>query len=79
MLSSKIARGFDNFQSNTGTTHPNDNGALRSKLAKRSTGKDPLTDDLDGELWQGAVSVGTPANTFTGGYFLLPRTWNKFR
>ncbi|KAH8118780.1 acid protease [Phellopilus nigrolimitatus] len=58
----KVARGFANFESNTGTTHPNDNGSL---LKKRKTGSDPLTDDLDGEEWQGAISVGTPANTFT--------------
>lgn len=64
----KIARGFANFEKNTGTTHPNDNGSLKNvkKLAKRATGKDALTDDLDGDLWQGAVSVGTPANSFTG-------------
>ncbi|KAI5117874.1 hypothetical protein M0805_006576 [Coniferiporia weirii] len=58
----KIGRGFSNFATNTGTVHSNDNGSL---LQKRKTGSDPLTDDLDGELWQGAISVGTPANTFT--------------
>jgi len=61
----KIARGFDAFERNTGTTHPNDKGELRAKLAKRKTGSDPLTDDLDGELWQGNINVGTPANTFS--------------
>ena len=64
----KIARGFANFEKNTGATHPNDNGSLKTvkKLAKRATGKDALTDDLDGDLWQGAISVGTPSNAFTG-------------
>ncbi|KLO11674.1 acid protease [Schizopora paradoxa] len=66
----KIARGFENFEKNTGTVHKNDNGSLR-KLLKRSpvpepaTGSDPLTDDLDQELWQGNINVGTPANTFS--------------
>jgi len=79
----KIARGFENFEKNTGTTHPNDNGSLRKmklKKTKRATGKDALTDDLDGDLWQGAVSVGTPANSFTVDFdsgssdFFLPGT-----
>ncbi|EJD01643.1 acid protease [Fomitiporia mediterranea MF3/22] len=61
----KIARGFASFQSNTGSAHPNDDGGLAKRLQKRKTGKDPLTDDFDGELWQGSISVGTPANTFT--------------
>ncbi|THH07178.1 hypothetical protein EW145_g3565 [Phellinidium pouzarii] len=58
----KIAKGFASFKSNTGSNHPNDNGNV---LSKRKTGKDALTDDEDGELWQGDISVGTPANTFT--------------
>ncbi|KAL5527872.1 hypothetical protein ACEPAG_6673 [Sanghuangporus baumii] len=67
----KIARGFANFENNTGALHPNDNGVLRKRLAeelrlaKRKTGLDPLTDDLDGELWQGNINIGTPANTFS--------------
>lgn len=69
-LNSKISRGFTAFSNNTGSAHPNDDGSLHKrvelqKLRKRKTGKDQLTDDLDGELWQGAISVGTPANTFT--------------
>ena len=59
----KVSRGFDAFESNTGAKHPLDTG---SRLSKRATGADPLTDDDDGELWQGAVSVGSPAKGFTG-------------
>lgn len=58
----KVARGFANFEANTGSSHPADNGSLR----KRATGSDPLTDYLDNELWQGNIDVGTPANTFSG-------------
>ena len=71
-MNRKIARGFANFQNNTGSLHQNDNGVLRKRvaeelrLAKRKTGLDPLTDDLDGDLWQGNVNIGTPANTFSG-------------
>ncbi|KAL5507783.1 hypothetical protein ACEPAH_5401 [Sanghuangporus vaninii] len=67
----KIARGFANFENNTGAVHRNDNGVLRKRvaeelrLARRKTGLDPLADDLDGELWQGNVNIGTPANTFS--------------
>ena len=35
-----------------------------------ATGSDSLTDD-DQELWFGAISVGTPASTFTGSYSIL--------
>lgn len=34
--------------------------------AKRATGKVDLTDDFGGDLWQGAVSVGTPLDVFSG-------------
>ncbi|KAI5116280.1 hypothetical protein M0805_009931 [Coniferiporia weirii] len=57
----KIARGFANYEKNVGVPHPNYNA---SALHKRATGKVALTDD-DSELWQGAVSVGTPAKSFT--------------
>ncbi|KAF4602317.1 hypothetical protein EYR40_005522 [Pleurotus pulmonarius] len=58
--SSKLNRGFAAFEKNTGTIHPND---IRN-VTKRATGADPLTDDQE-VLWQGAISVGTPAKTFT--------------
>ena len=66
---SKIARGFSAFKENTGQTHPNDIGNTppAKRTTKRATGTDPLTDDLDGDLWQGGVSVGTPLSAFTGG------------
>ena len=60
---SKVARGFENFEKNTGSAHP-----AAKKVQKRATGNVPLTDDEDGELWQGAISVGTPAVTFTGAW-----------
>ncbi|KAF9490544.1 acid protease [Pleurotus eryngii] len=59
-VSSKLNRGFAAFEKNTGTLHPND---IRN-ITKRATGADPLTDDQEA-LWQGAISVGTPAKTFT--------------
>ncbi|KIP07924.1 hypothetical protein PHLGIDRAFT_510777 [Phlebiopsis gigantea 11061_1 CR5-6] len=63
----KIARGFSAFKTNTGKAHPNDIGNVppAKRATKRATGKDTLTDDLDGDLWQGAVSVGTPLSAFT--------------
>lgn len=62
----KIARGFTNFKQNTGSTHPSDKGTL----AKRATGADSLTDD-GGDLWQGGISVGTPAVAFTGEHIFV--------
>ncbi|KAJ3812930.1 acid protease [Lentinula aff. lateritia] len=66
---SKLARGFSAFQRNTGSAHPSDTRNLANfidlKNRKRATGADPLTDDEDGSLWQGAISVGTPPVDFT--------------
>ncbi|KAI0316984.1 acid protease [Amylostereum chailletii] len=59
-VASKFERGFHAFETNTGTKHPSDT----SRMFKRATGSVPLTDD-SGELWQGSISVGTPAKTFT--------------
>ncbi|GJE92525.1 acid protease [Phanerochaete sordida] len=68
-VQTKIGRGFDNFKANTGKVHPNDNGVrpapVKRSPVKRATGKVTLTDDLDGDLWQGGVSVGTPLSAFT--------------
>jgi hypothetical protein len=33
---------------------------------KRNTGPAPLVEDLQGRLWHGTVSVGTPATDFKG-------------
>ncbi|TFY69453.1 hypothetical protein EVG20_g3167 [Dentipellis fragilis] len=60
----KIQRGFRAFERNTGAKHPSDTASIK----KRATGADPLTDD-EGELWQGTISVGSPAKTFTGENF----------
>ena len=57
---SKVARGFEHFEKNTGSAHP-----AAKKVQKRATGSVPLTDD-GGELWHGSIQVGTPASTFTG-------------
>ncbi|TFY79205.1 hypothetical protein EWM64_g4806 [Hericium alpestre] len=57
----KLQRGFKAFERNTGNKHRSDTRAIQ----KRATGADPLTDDEDGALWQGSISVGSPAKTFT--------------
>ena len=68
---SKVRRGFSAFKVNTGKAHPNDIGnppltnVTNAPVSKRATGKDTLTNDQD-QLWQGAVSVGTPLSSFTG-------------
>ncbi|THH17604.1 hypothetical protein EW146_g3238 [Bondarzewia mesenterica] len=60
LIRQKLQRGFKAFEQNTGNKHPNDN----SDLHKRATGPDPLTDDQSA-LWQGGISVGNPAKSFT--------------
>ena len=62
---SKIGRGFDAFERNTGAAHPLAKSLNNKKRA--STGSDALTDDAQ-ELWYGEISVGTPAKTFTGSF-----------
>ena len=59
----KVSRGLDAFERNTGVKHPLDTG---SRPTRRATGGDPLTDDDEGSLWQGPISVGSPAKAFTG-------------
>jgi len=58
---SKIQRGFDAFERNTGSPHRLANGA-RAGLTKRAS--EVLT-DFEEDLWFGSISVGTPAKTFT--------------
>lgn len=75
-LNSKIARGFANFKKNTGKTHPNDPGTVTKRApspvapVKRAAATaaviDFLTDDFDGDLWQGTAQVGTPLEDFSG-------------
>lgn len=63
-LYSKVQRGLANYERNVGTAHHLSN--ISENLAKRATtGANALTDD-NGELWQGTISVGTPAVTYTG-------------
>ena len=62
-LNSKILRGLNNFEKNTGAPHPAASALKGSQ--RRATGADPLTDYKE-QLWYGTISVGTPANTFTG-------------
>ncbi|KAF9221252.1 Asp-domain-containing protein [Gyrodon lividus] len=56
----KILRGLDNFEKNTGASHP----SVVKSARKRGSGGDALTDD-NSALWYGTISVGTPAKTFT--------------
>lgn len=65
----KIENGFVAYEASTGKPHPltvfpdSDDDSL----ARRATtkGSVPLTDDNNGELWQGALTIGTPSRTFT--------------
>ncbi|KAF9226071.1 Asp-domain-containing protein [Gyrodon lividus] len=58
----KILRGFDNFEKNTGASHPSDVKRAR----KRASGGIPLDPfDVGPHIWFGAVSIGTPPKTYT--------------
>ena len=61
---SKIRQGFENYEKNTGKTHP----SATREVEKRGAGT-PLTDD-NSQLWYGSISVGTPSESFTGGFSL---------
>ena len=63
-LNSKIQRGFANYEKNTGNVHPN---FVRGAIQRRDggTGTVALKDD-NSELWEGEITVGTPAVTFKG-------------
>ncbi|KAI0951743.1 hypothetical protein AcV7_007755 [Taiwanofungus camphoratus] len=60
--SSKFQNGFAAYEQNTGKTHPL---AATSGVAKRAAAPLPLTNDQNGELWQGAITVGTPPQSFS--------------
>jgi cathepsin D len=60
--SSKINRGFEAYRKNTGKPHP----AQSQTIQARATGAESLTPDNGKELWQGTISVGSPAREFTG-------------
>ncbi len=57
----KIQEGFATYERNTGVPHPLSGS---NPLSGRATGSEPLTDDNN--LWFGNISVGTPAQNFTG-------------
>ncbi|KAF9219073.1 Asp-domain-containing protein [Gyrodon lividus] len=58
----KILRGFDNFEKNTGTSHPS---AVKGARI-RGSGGEPLTELPDKPyVWFGSISVGTPPKTYT--------------
>ncbi|KAI0088975.1 acid protease [Irpex rosettiformis] len=75
----KIEDGFRSFLANTGLVHPltflfgggdsnsgNNTDAKRELThRKRATSSMALQDKNNGELWQGTINVGTPAQTFT--------------
>ncbi|PCH41742.1 acid protease [Wolfiporia cocos MD-104 SS10] len=70
---SKILRGFANYEANTGSAHP----LSYPHHTKRHPGV-PLAMDRNGENWQGAMAVGTPAQAVSvdfdtgSGDFVLP-------
>ena len=53
------------YKANTGEDHPLAQSLTGFNLTRRATGADPLTSMQNGALWQGAISVGTPAQTYT--------------
>ncbi|KAF9226049.1 Asp-domain-containing protein [Gyrodon lividus] len=59
----KILRGFDNFEKNTGTSHP----SAVKRARKRVSGELPLDPFDVGQvpLWFGTISIGTPPLTYT--------------
>ena len=60
----KYEQGFINYQANTGQVYPLDTIPV-GNLTRRATGANALTDDNNGELWHGSISVGTPAQVYT--------------
>jgi hypothetical protein len=63
-LSSKIGKGLDTYERNTGNKHPS---AYDNRLSLRSeSGANPLSEQVDGSLWSGTISVGTPPVEYTG-------------
>jgi cathepsin D len=60
---SKIEKGFEAFERNTGARHPL--ASTQVGTSKRKVGNDALTDS-DEELWYGSISVGTPAVKYSG-------------
>ena len=62
---SKYQTGFEAYKKNTGQNHPLDTSSGVFNVTRRSTGADPLTIEHGGQLWQGTITVGTPAVSYT--------------
>ncbi|KAF9220171.1 acid protease [Gyrodon lividus] len=58
--SAKILRGRNNFEKNTGTSHPSAGKGARKRAA---TGSNLI---VDNNIWSGAIEVGTPPDTYFG-------------
>ncbi|KAK7691231.1 hypothetical protein QCA50_006334 [Cerrena zonata] len=66
LTKSKYENGFKAYEVNTGAPHPLAKGfSAPLNLTRRATGAVALTSEQGGALWQGSISVGTPAQTFT--------------
>ncbi|GJE96850.1 aspartic protease [Phanerochaete sordida] len=69
----KFHSGFAAFEANTGQSHPlailpnlsgdNHNSTI-TRRGTTSQGSVPLTEENDGDLWQGSITIGTPATTY---------------
>lgn len=67
-LPRKYENGFAAYQMNTGEPHPLtvDLPDTGTNVTRRAVdGHEPLKDEDDGSLWQGSLTIGTPAKTFT--------------
>ncbi|GJE90284.1 Asp-domain-containing protein [Phanerochaete sordida] len=66
---SKYQNGFAAYEANTGAPHPLTldlpDAGPDANLTRRDTGSVRLTDENDGDLWQGAIIIGTPPQPFT--------------
>ncbi|KAF9817257.1 hypothetical protein IEO21_03621 [Rhodonia placenta] len=58
---SKIQSGFATYEQNTGEAHPLASAPSQYKRADSVV----LYTDMDGQMWQGAISVGTPPQNFS--------------
>lgn len=65
-LRGKIHSQLSNFEKNTGKTLIgfDDKEKRKANLGKRAAGEEALTAEQGGSYWQGAISVGTPAQSF---------------
>ncbi|KAF9226015.1 acid protease [Gyrodon lividus] len=63
-IRAKIFRGFDNFEKNTGASHPSAVKGAR-KLASGGLPLNPFHAGQDSYLWFSTISIGTPPLTYT--------------